>query len=301
LKEELEQEKREEQHLKEKQTPVIEDKEQRSFADHKARMMLMKRGEFDYSYNGQACTDEGRGVIVAADLSNEASDMGHLPKMVEEVRELRQELEKEPKEITEMSADRGYFSVQNIQQEGKGIELLIASTREGKDEPVEGKDRVYSIEKFNYIKGSDSWKCPDGRLLVRENRQGIKGRPKLRRYICPDCDGCSLRTYCLKPGEEQRLLLVKRKQLIKADMRARLKEPDKQAIYRKRKWVAEQVMGQIKEGLGFKGVTVRGEDFARAQWLLACAVHNVMKAVRYIKQLRESKTMETRVAVAKGW
>ena len=34
--------------LKEGQTPVIEDKEQRSFADGDARMMLMKRGEFDY-------------------------------------------------------------------------------------------------------------------------------------------------------------------------------------------------------------------------------------------------------------
>jgi len=70
-------------------------------------------------------------------------------------------------------------------------------------------------------------------------------------------------------------------------MRARLKKPEKQAIYRKRKWVAEQVIGQIKEGLGFKGVTVRGEEFARAQWLFTCAVHNVMKAVRFIAESRK--------------
>lgn len=304
LKEELEQEKREEQHLKGKVAPIIEEKEQRSFADHKARMMLMKRGEFDYGYNGQACTDEGHGVIVAAELSNEASDVRHLPEIVEEVRELRQELGKEATEITEMSADTGYFSVQNIQQEGKGIELLIASGREGKDEPSKenkGKYKVYSIEKFDYIKESDSWRCPDGRLLEREKGPGTKGRPKLRRYVCPDCGGCSLTAYCLKRGEERRLLLVKRKQLIKAEMRARLKDPDKQAIYRKRKWVAEQTIGQIKEGLGFRGVTVRGKEFACAQWLLACAVHNVMKAVRYIKQLREPKTTEAREAVAQGW
>jgi hypothetical protein len=142
LREELEQEKREEQGLKAEQAPLIEDKEQRSFADHRARMMLMKRGEFDYGYNAQACTDEGHGVIVVASLSNEASDMGHLPEMVEEVRGLRQELGKEAKETTEMSTDSGYFSVENIQQEGKGIELLIASGREGKDEPGSGKDKV---------------------------------------------------------------------------------------------------------------------------------------------------------------
>jgi len=297
LREELEQEKRAEQRLKEGQTPAIEDKEQRSFADHDGRMMLMKRGEFDYGYNAQACMDEGNGVIVAGDLSNEAADVGHLPGIVKEVRELKEELGKAEEETTEMSADRGYFSVENIQQEGKGIELLIASAREGKDEPAPGKDRVYYIEKFDYIKGCDSWRCPEGRLLVREQKQGSKGRPQMRRYACPDCDGCSLRTYCLKSGEERRLLLVKRKQLIKADMRARLKDPVKQAIYRKRKWVAEQVIGQIKEGLGFRGFTVRGEEFARAQWLFVCAVHNVMKAVRYIKQLREPKTMEAQLAI----
>ena len=84
-------------------------------------------------------------------------------------------------------------------------------------------------------------------------------------------------------------MLVKRKQLIKAEMRARLKRPEKKAIYRKRKWVAEQVIGQIKEGLGFRGVTVRGEEFARAQWLFTCAVHNVMKAVRYVSRLKREE------------
>ena len=92
-------------------------------------------------------------------------------------------------------------------------------------------------------------------------------------------------------------MLVKRKQLIRAEMRARLKDPVKQAIYRKRKWVAEQVIGQVKDGLGFRGVTVRGEEFARAQWLFVCAVHNVMKAVRYVTHIRKLRTMEEQVAV----
>ena len=78
-------------------------------------------------------------------------------------------------------------------------------------------------------------------------------------------------------------------QLIGAEMRARLKKPENQAIYRKRKWVAEQVIGQIKGSLGFTGVTVRGEEFARAQWLFVCAVHNVMKAVRFISGLRNGE------------
>jgi transposase len=290
LREELEQEKRAEQRLKEGQTPAIEGKEQRSFADHDGRIMLMKRGEFDYGYNAQACTDEGNGVIVAGDLSNEASDTGHLPDIVDEVRQLRDDLGLgEAEKKTVMTADRGYFSVENIRKEGKGIELLIASGREGKEEPAETKDRAYSVERFEYVKESDTWRCPDGRLLVREKKHVSNGRPLLRRYVCQDCGDCSLRRHCLKPGEERRTLLVKSGQLIGAEMRARLKKPENQAIYRKRKWVAEQVIGQIKDSLGFMGVTVRGEESARAQWLFVCAVHNVMKAVRFISGLRNGE------------
>jgi len=290
IREQLEREKWEEQHLKEGQTPVIEDKEQRSFAERDARMMLMKRGEFDYAYNAQACMDE-QGVVVAGDLTNQASDTGHLPDMVEEVRQLRDELSiNETDEKTVMTADRGYFSVENIKKEGKGIELLIASSREGKEESGEARCGVYSLERFEYIKESDSWRCPDGRLLVREVKRVSKGRPLLRRYECLDCEGCSLKRYCLKSNEERRTLLVKRKQLIRAEMRARMKKPEKQAIYRKRKWVAEQVFGQIKSGRGFRELTMRGEDLARAQWLFALTVHNVLKAVRHISSQKVKQT-----------
>jgi len=203
----------------------------------------------NYGYNAQACMNES-GVIVAGDLTNDASDTRHLPEMVEDVRELRDELNiSKTDEKTVMTADRGYFSIENIKQEGQGIELLIAARREGKEESTESKDGVYWLEKFEYIKESDSWRCPSGRLLVREKKQVLHGRPLLRRYECFDCEVCLFRRHCLKPGEQRRTLLVKRKQLIRAEMRARLKQPEKQAIYRKRKWVAEQVFGQIKGGL----------------------------------------------------
>jgi hypothetical protein len=136
LRQELEQEKREEQGLGDGETPLIKDKEQRSFADRKARMMLMKRGEFDYGYNAQACTEESHGIIIVADLTNDPADTVHLPQVVEEVRELRQELglSAEDGKQTQMSADSGYFSADNIKAEGDGIELLIASGREKQKE-----------------------------------------------------------------------------------------------------------------------------------------------------------------------
>lgn len=294
LREELEAEKRKEQGLPEGASPQIEDKEQRSFADYDGRIMPMKSGGFDYAYNGQAATDEAQGVIVVADLTNRAADTGHLPGIVDQVKELREELEISAEDQqTEMSADSGYFSAANIRAEGEGIELLIASGRENKEpkEEAEG-NKVYPLSRFDYDNNTDLWRCPEGRFLARVVESPSREISVLYRYTCLGCDGCKLRQHCLKPCQDKRVLEVSADQLLHGEMRARLKQPEKQAIYRKRKWVAEQTMGQIKESLGFRRVTLRGEGYARAQWLLVCAVHNVMKAVRFIVQKREAGIKE---------
>ena len=85
---------------------------------------------------------------------------------MEEVRQLRAELGKTDEESIKVTADSGYFSVGNIEQEGEGIELLIASGREGKEEPVADREKVFRLERFDYIKESDAWRCIGERLLV---------------------------------------------------------------------------------------------------------------------------------------
>src|SRR6187551_95306 len=60
--EHLEAERRAEQGLAQDTAPEIAEKEQRSFADADARIMLMKRGAYDYAYNAQAAVDDEHGV-----------------------------------------------------------------------------------------------------------------------------------------------------------------------------------------------------------------------------------------------
>ena len=165
-------------------------------------------------------------VVVARDYEFMCSDPGQ-----ELIKNDIKELGKSNQEPTKVTADSSYFRVENIEQEGEGRELLIASGREGEEKPQGERERVYSLERFDYIKESDSWRCPGGRLLARERKQVVRGRSLLRRYVCQDCQGCPLRARCLWPGEERRTLLLKRKQLIRGEMRARLKNTEKQAIY----------------------------------------------------------------------
>ena len=69
----------------------------------------LKQGGLDYGYKGQVCVDEEEGVILSGELINEAFDRGHLPGMVDEVRRVREELGKEDGQLTQITADSGYF------------------------------------------------------------------------------------------------------------------------------------------------------------------------------------------------
>jgi hypothetical protein len=89
----------------------------------------MKRagGGFDASYNAQTAVDDAAHIIVAAELTNNASDAGELPTMLQAVED---NLGTVPKQAL---ADTGYKSEAVFEVlAGKGCELVVAIGREGK-------------------------------------------------------------------------------------------------------------------------------------------------------------------------
>jgi transposase len=279
--EHLEAEQRSEQGLSEEAVPEIVDKEQRSFADTDARIMLMKRGAYDYAYNAQAAVDAANGVIVAAGLTNVAPDVGHLPALVAEVRGLREAAALPDHRPTTVSADAGYFSGENAAEDGSGLDLLIAA---GRDDPATAAPRsgIWSAACFGYDPARDVWVCPAEKLLVRQaTPPGATGRPSKHRYLAAldDCAACPLRARCLKPGEARRLLVSQRSRPTGA-MRFKLRQPDARRRYARRKTIVEPVFGQLKEARGFSTLSLRGLARAAGEYLLACLAHNLGKLVR---------------------
>ena len=281
LRERLEAEKRQEQGRPTAAPPAIDDKEQRSFADGDARMMLMKRGEYGYAYNAQAAVDAESGVIVAAALTNIAPDVGHLPTLVTRVRALREAAGLPDQEPTTVSADAGYFSGDNVAEDGAGLDLLIAA---GRDDPAAAGSRtgVYPADCFGYDAARDVWICPADKLLLRQVRPpGATGRPSKHRYLAApaDCAACPLRARCLKPGEERRVLVAQRNRPTGA-MRFKLRQPEARRRYARRKVIVEPVFGQVKEDRGFTALSLRGLASATGEYLLACLAHNLGKLLR---------------------
>jgi transposase len=82
---------------------IPKDKAQRNFTDPDSRIMKNSDKAFIQAYNAQAAVDSKSQIIIAADLTNQAPDVIHLPDMVKQI-ELN--LNRKPKKLL---ADAGYL------------------------------------------------------------------------------------------------------------------------------------------------------------------------------------------------
>ena len=106
---------------------VPEDKAQDNFTDPDSRIMKRAGGGFDASYNAQTAVDEAAHIIVAAELTNCASDAGELPTML---RAVQDNLGSLPEQAL---ADTGYKSEAVFEAlAGSGCDLVVSLGREGK-------------------------------------------------------------------------------------------------------------------------------------------------------------------------
>ena len=108
---------------------VPEDSAQENFTDPDSRIMKRTGGGFDASYNAQTAVDEAAHIIVAAELTNSASDAAELPRMLQTVKD---NVGDAPKQVL---ADTGYRAEAVFEQLAYGpTEVLVSMGREGKSQ-----------------------------------------------------------------------------------------------------------------------------------------------------------------------
>jgi len=99
--------------------------------EKEARFMKHNGGRIRLSYNCQAAVDEKEGVIVAAEVTNEANDKKQMLPMLEKVEET---VEKKPEKAV---MDAGYYSKENLEKAEKLETDCYVTSRKWEEEVQE--------------------------------------------------------------------------------------------------------------------------------------------------------------------
>ncbi len=234
--------------------------------DREARMMMLPQRRVAFAYNAQVVTDEKTQIIVAAHVTNEASDSHQLLPMLEEVENNLGHCAKTT------VADSGYYTAQALgTSESMGVAVLVVP----KQNP--SKAGPYHTSRFRYDEELDAVECPQGQRLERSGTHRHRHKPHaLKTYRCKVTD-CPVRSQCSK-DPAGRLIEINPYHAAVERHRQKLSDPDQQALLRRRRNI-ERVFAGIKEHLKFRRWTMAGLEKVEQQWLMLCTVMNLRKLI----------------------
>jgi len=241
--------------------------------------MMQQANRTAWAHNAQAVVDEAHGIVVGAEVTNEATDYGQLGPMLDVV-------EATAGATAETTvADAGYRSAhQEIQAHEQGRGVLV---------PEHGRDKAngnpYHRSQFEYDKDQDRYTCPEGQVLEYTHTKPAQGnKPEARIYRCRACKHCPVRSQCTT-NKTGRTIRRDAYEEFRAHQRAHRETPEARALMRQRKAIVEPLFGNIKENMGFRRWSARGLDNARAQWAMLCLTVNLKKIYALWKQTNGPK------------
>jgi transposase len=252
-----------------------------STSDPEARVMKQADGGFAPSYNVQINTDAKNGVIVAVGVVQAGNDFEQIEPGVDRV---EQNLGKTPDQVV---TDGGFVSRDNIVgMKERGVEFIGPCGDEaGKGKSSyegRGVSAAYHSAQFVYDAQSDSYRCPQGKILSYEGKEQRHTQVSYRyRAERSDCHGCPVKSQCC-PGNRVTGRSVHRSEELAevAEFRQRMQTEQAREIYRQRAQVAETPNLWIKAKFGLRQFSVRGLSKVGMEALWACLTYNIRVWIR---------------------
>lgn len=253
-----------------------QEKSRVSTSDPEARVMKQADGGFAPSYNVQIDTDAKSGVVVAVGVVQAGNDFEQLESGIERV---EQNLGQRPQEVV---TDGGFVSRDNIvAMKERGVNFIAPCVDEaGKGASSyggRGVSAAYHSTAFVYDAQSDSYRCPQGKILRYEGKEErhmqVSYRYRAQRW---DCQRCPVKSQCC-PGNRVTGRSVHRGEELAevAEFRQKMATEQARAIYRQRSQVAETPNLWIKAKFGLRQFSVRGLRKVGMEALWACLTYNI--------------------------
>lgn len=241
-----------------------------------------KNKTFRPSYKPSIATNEQR-VILGQDVdpTNEA-------RVVQPMLEQAERITGE--QAQELLVDAGYFTSLVIMLcFTADISLLCPQgKREGNEAKPKTSKKRFLKNQFRYDEEHDEYICPADQRLQPRARCAPDGPGKLPyvKYICKQCDGCSLRAKCTNSSNGRTIKRYEGDELLDAQMCV-MQHPQAQKLYGKRQGMVEPVFAELRYIQGLVRFRRRGLPQVKMEFALHAAAHNVRRYLRLTVRVSE--------------
>jgi len=253
--------------LKEAKAEVV------SLTDPDARMMKGPHGPV-LGYNVQVAVDAKHDLIVAQDITTDATDHQQLAPMAVAAKEQL------AVPVLQATADKGYHHTSQLAAcQAAGVETFVPQPSTA---PKPGK--MYPKSTFTYNAATDTYHCPQGQVLRRTQRPD-QGKDMYYYYNLTACARCALRGQCT--SSDFRMIARLPNEAVMEANRQRVE--DHPEIVAERKTIVEHVFGTLRVW-GHDEFLMRGLKKVRAEFSLSSLVYNLRRVLNIVSM---EKLLET--------
>jgi transposase len=148
-------------------------------------------------------------------------------------------------EFTQL-ADKGYHTGSELHRcHELGVDTLVAIPGLSTEAP----DPAYNLTQFVYHNDTDTYECPQGKVLQTNGSWYDKGGDhKVRQYKTPECQNCKARMHCTRAKNGR---VIERSEFAEAALKNRLAIEKNKDLYKRRQEIVEHPFGTIKRQWGF--------------------------------------------------
>ena len=260
-----------------------------STTDPDARTMKQSDGGYALAYNLQLSTDAIAGIIIDVAVSQRPDDSQELVPAVERIEE---RMGSAPRQVV---ADGGYTSWENVAAMDRVRVDFIGSVTDRTAQMEawfkrRGVDDAFHAEHFTYDETSDTYTCPEGKILRRNGRMKRIGRTNyMYRSRRSDCRLCPHKQQCC-PGKSNMRSVVRRvEDPVLTLFLEKMKTEEAKHIYKQRGAIAEFPHAWIKDKIGLRQFRLRGLLKVGIEALWVCLTYNIQQWVRLCWRPRLAK------------
>jgi len=154
-------------------------------------------------------------------------------------------------------------------------------------------DKIFLKDNFQYDKLTDTYRCPNDKLLVLQ--RAYKSSPRANGYMSDlkeyggiNCAGCRFYEECCKStnGGNRTVVVNEKLENYKQKAREKLKSETGLRLRKQRSIEIESCFGDIKHNMGFRRFHLRGLKKVKTEFTLVAIAHNLKKV--YLKELQKA-------------